>query len=305
MPVSVDIPAPRGTPPAHGLLATAQTPDIPVDEDGNPSVRWEQGFTFTTETCDAPESWIIPCNGPAAPVGAGATITENRGTDGPVTWYPFQARSNFKCDAQQFQSIDFRARAQRIYELGQSKLLESELWRGDASGAAGGATNFSLAGGAANSPSFVDVSTGITDAAPGIGLRALIQAAAQSPSGNKAMLHATPDVATGWVQSGGVYRANGGRLKTVVGDHDVVVGTGYDGTGPGVVAPASPIQWAYVTSPVYYLKTGDIQVLGEEPSSGMNRDANDWTVIVQETCIAYFDGCLHAGAPIDAMGTAI
>ncbi len=301
MPVSVDIPAPRGTPPAHGLAVTALTPEIPVDG----TARWEQGFTFTTETCDAPESWIIPCNGPAAPVGAGAAITENRGTDGPVTWYPFQARASFKCDAQQFQSIDFRARAQRIYELGQSKLLESELWRGDAAGSVAGGTNISLAGGPANSANFVDVSTGIPMAAPGIGLRALVQAAAQSPSGNRAMLHATPDVATGWVQSGGVYRANGGRLKTVVGDHDVVVGTGYDGTGPGVVAPVAPIQWAYVTSPVYVLKTAaPPEVLGVEPDSGMDRAANDWTVIVQQTCVAYFDGCLHAGAPIDAMGTA-
>ena len=302
MPISTIVPAPHPQEVGHGLLAAAEIITLPPDEGSEtPSDRWEQGFTFTPESCDQPESWAIPCNGPLVPPGA--AITENRGSDAPVTWYPYMIRSSFKCDAQQARSEDFAGRAKRIFMAGRSKLIESELWRGDAAGQPAGNTNMSLAGTGANAgPNYVNLGTGGVEA-DALAIRTLIQGAALYGFGQRAMIHATPDVAMAWWQSNALYQ-RGGVLYTQIGDHIVVAGQGYDGTAPGLVDPGGSGQQAYVTGPVKILLGNQIEVLGQQAAEGVDRGSNDWEVIVQQTAVAYWDGCLHAGVAVDAMGTA-
>ncbi len=292
---STDIPAPQGQPARHGLVDTALRPSSELGLDN----RWELGFAFTPEACDEPESWVIPCVGNQTAGGPGASITENRGNDALLEWTPFVVRASFKCDTQQLASIDFQARARRIFELGESKLIESELWRGDAAGAVAGGTNLSL-----SQAGVTNLST-VGPVAPAIALRALVQAAAETAGGQRCMIHATPEVAMAWMQGHGIKEDRNGNLVTLVGGHYVVAGTGYTGTGPGNLDPGGTTHWAYVTTPVHVIQGTDIEVLGERRSDIIDREANDAEVIVQRTAASYWDGCLHAGVPVNTTGTVI
>lgn len=298
------IPAPTSSPADHGLVKTA----LPSPADGT-DTRWEMGFEFTPETCDEPESWIIPCVGTDTG-GPGATITENRGdVSETLTWTPFYIRAAFKCDARSIRSIDFEQRARSIYALGESKLIETELWRGDAAGwtRANGDPSFT-------EPNLTLAQAGVTDLAGGAGasspviaLRSLVQAAAGAPGGPTAMLHATPAVVTAWMQSGGLTETRDGKLVTKVGKHWVVSGTGYSGEGPGVVAAGANESWAYVTTPVFLLRGPTIEILWDGVGYGqvMNREDNDVEVIAQRAAAYYWDGCLHAGMLVDENGASI
>ena len=294
---STDIPAPQGQPARHGLVDTAPRPSNEVGLGD----RWEIGFAFTPESCDEPESWVIPCVGNQTAGGPGASITENRGNDALLEWTPFQVRASFKCDAQQLGSVDFQARARRIFELGESKLIESELWRGDAAGAVGGGTNLSL-----SQAGVTNLST-VGPAAPAIALRALIQAAAGSAGGQRCMIHATPETAMAWIQGGGIKEDREGKLVTCVGGHWVVAGSGYTGSAPGNIDPttADTWHWAYITTPVHVLQGAELEVVSNRRPDIIDREANDAEVIVQRTAIAYWDGCLHAGLPVNTHGTVI
>lgn len=293
--LSTVIKAPQGSPPRHGLVDSA----FPSPEEVTGSNRWERGFGFTPESCDEPESWIIPCVGTGSTGGPGATNTENRGTDDPIYWSPFVVQSSFKCSAQQRGAINFEERARRIFELGYSKLVETELYRGDAVGFARNAAD-----GAFTEPNLSLVSASATNLAAGasttptLAIRSLLQAAATSLGGQRAMLHATPAVAMAWMQSGSVVEERG-RLVTRVGGHTVISGTGYTGAGIGNVAPADTnIHWAWITSPIYFLQSPETEI-----RYSVERDGGDGEAIARRTAIAYWDGCLHAGIPVDSTGT--
>lgn len=266
------------------------------------SNRWEGGFGFVPEACREPESWVIPCVGPGASVSPGAALNTARGplSTAYLEWRPYVIRASFKCDAQQLQAIDFEARARRIFEQGESKLMETELYRGDAAGFAANALNPLI------NPYNLTLTEGTSltlggASAPGIALRALVQAAAAAPGSPRGMIHATHATAVAWQQSGGVIQDRDGRLITVVGGHTVIAGAGYTGEGPGNTATGSAnIHWAWITTPVYWLRGAEIEVL---PS--VNQLTNDAEVIVQRTACAYFDGCLHAGLPVDVMGSVL
>ena len=294
------ITAPQPTPTRHGLIDSAfPSPVVPGD------TRWENGFGFVPEACAEPESWVIPCVGPGSPA-VGATRTPQRGPldDGFLQWRPYVIRVPFKCDAQQLQSIDFEARARRIFEQGESKLMETEFYRGDAAGYQASVTNpLAVPHNLTLTRGGTDLSGGAPGGiAPSVAIRMLIQAAAQAPGSPRAMIHATPMVAMAWVQGGSVVEGRDGRLVTTVGGHTVIAGTGYTGEGPDNVAPlpSDVIHWAWITTPVYWLRGSEIEVL-----RSVDRAANDAEVIVQRTACAYFDGCLHAGLPVAAAGTVV
>jgi hypothetical protein len=211
---------------------------------------------------------------------------------GLLTFTPYLIRTQFRCDAQQRQAIDFEQRAQRVLEAGESMAMETELYAGAAVGwaALNPVGNLQLTHGA------VDLSGTATPTTPRLGLIDLIQAAAFAGAG-RCMIHATPATVTGWWQAGGLEKARDGRLVTTIGSHIVVSGDGYTGRGPDNVFPGSnSIHWAWITTPVYTLR-GDLEIL--EATDWRDNDAE---VIVQRPAVAYWDGCLHAGLPIDTRG---
>lgn len=299
------IAAPDAAPAKHGLVTTA----LPSPVDSLTGDRWEAGFGFTPDTCTEPESWSIPCLG-TTDNGPGATVTENRGNGATLWWNPFVVRASFKCDSQQLRSIDFENKARRIYAAGESKLIETELFRGDAAGYALDVADVNF-----TEPNLTLAQAGVTDlsggggaASPVVAIRSLVQAAAQAPNARRAMIHATPATVVAWDQSGALKEDRDGRLVTKVGGHYVVAGGGYTGEGPGLVAPAANVAWAYVTTPVYLIRGDELEVVVDPDrrlASTFNRPDNDIEVIVQRTAAYYWDGCLHAGIPVDEIGASI
>lgn len=295
------IPAPTSTPAKHGLLTTA----FPSPADGT-DTRWELGFEFVPETCGEPELWAIPCVGTDTG-GPGATITENRGgTSGKLTWTPFYIRNGFKCNAQQIRSLNFERRARTIFELGESKFIEKELYRGDFAG-----WNRADGDPAFTNPNLTLAEAGVTDltggggaVAPNLALRQLIQAAADAPGGPTAMIHARPAVVLAWWDADLLTETRDGKLATKVGGHLVIAGSGYSGEGPGLAAAPVNASWAYVTTPVFLLRGPNVEVLWDRATLGqvMNRADNDIEVIVQRSAAYYWDGCLHAGLPVNEIG---
>lgn len=301
--VATIIQAPQPIPARHGLIDSA----FPSPELAAGSNRWENGFGFRPEHCSEPESWVIPCVGQVAG-GPGAANTENRPLNAGefLSWAPYQIRASFKCDAQQLHAIDFEQRARRIFELGESKLMETELYRGDAAGYA------AFVADPINHPTFnpsltrSDPLTAVTDLSGGAGattptlaIRFLVQAAAGAPGGTRAMIHCTPAVAMAWMQGGSIKEDRDGKLVTCIGGHYVIVGAGYTGQGPDNVTPlpTDNIHWAWVTSPVYWLRAGEVEVL-----RAVDQRNNDAEVIVQRTAAAYWDTCLHSGVPVSTVG---
>ncbi len=298
------IQAPQAMPARHGLLDAVFT----HPEQNSGSDRWENGFGFVPENCDNPESWVIPCQG-GAPPPPGQAITDldtPTVADHMLWFWPFLVRSKFRCDAQQLGTIDFEARAKRIIELGEQKLIESELYAGAAHGYGANQTDplieknlsltdLTLSGG-------VDLSGGAPPTTPSLAIRMLIQAAARGPHGARCMIHGTPAVVEAWMQGGSVIVDKDQKLVTAVGGHVVVAGAGYSGNGPNNVPPLPTdfTHWAWVTSPVYVLRSPQLEV-----TTQIDRRSNTATAFVQRTAAVFWDGCVHAGVPVNALGTVV
>lgn len=299
------IDAPPTTPPKHGLVTAA---GIHPAQAADPEGRWELGFGFLPENCNEPESWVIPCVGPAGEAGPGETVTETAEPAEFLSFTPYQLQAEFDCDTQSRRAIDFADRARRILEAGTSKAMEYELYEGRAAGveALGGDGNLQLT----DSNTFTDsgpIST--TATTPRLALIQLVQAAARSAGGQRSMLHATAATAMAWWQSGSLM-FEGPRLVTAVGGHVVVVGAGYTGAGPDNVADADDdVHWAWVTSPVQYM-LGEIRIYpdgrpvpGVDPvSQAIDFRENDEQYIATRTAVSFWDGCLHTGVPVNTMG---
>lgn len=287
------------TPPKHGLLTSAfPHPKAASDPEG----RWELGFGFLPENCSEPESWVIPCVGPAGGNGPGATVTDNTEPeypDGFLNFTPYQIQAEFECDTQSRNAVALEQRARRILEAGTSKAMAYELYEGRTVGVEALAADGNLQ--LTDSGTFTDsgpIST--TATTPRLGLIQLVQAAARSNAGQRSMIHATPATVMAWWQSGSL-AVEGERLVTAVGGHVVVAGAGYTGSGPDNVADAdADVHWAWVTSPTYYL-LGEVRVPMELIEEALNRPENDLQYIATRTAAAFWDGCLHTGVPINTM----
>lgn len=286
--------APQTTPAKHGLLASTPMSGA-ASELG---VRWENGFAFIPENCTEPETWVIPCVGPAGGPGPGAPVTEVVKPSNLLEFTPYMLRAQFQCDTLNLRAIDFRARAARILAAGRSKAIETELYTGQTVGVAAlgpGVGNLQLT----DSTTFtVPPIGGGAPTTPRLGLIQLVQAAAVSASGQTCTLHATPATAMAWWQSGSLL-IEGGRLVTAVGGHTVVAGTGYTGWGPDNVPNVNPDEhWAWLTTPVYHL-LGEVEIIPAELAEAIDRPENDAEFIAQQTAVAFWDSCAHVGCNID------
>jgi hypothetical protein len=302
------IDAPPTTPPKHGLITAAT---VHPHQATDPQGRWEIGFGFLPENCSDPETWVIPCVGPAGTEGPGAAATPGSEPGYPddfLNFTPYQLQAEFECDTQSRQAIDFADRAERILEAGTGKAMEYELWEGRTAGVEALAADGNLQ--LTDSNTFTDsgpITTAITT--PRLGLISLIQAAARSTSGQRSMIHATAATVAAWHMTGAL-KEEGARLVTVVGGHVVVAGSGYTGSGPDNTPDADDdVHWAYITSPVQYL-LGEVRVnppggeiRGTDPDAqAFDFRENDEAYIAHRTAVAFWDGCLHTGLPINTMG---
>lgn len=275
----VPIAAPLPAPSRLGLLASAQRPD------GLPR-EWINGVTFDPETCRGDDDawWDCPPEGGDGP-NAKATDSVRSSI---ITYIPWVAVEHDTCSAMGWREADYEARARRTLEASQGRKMEAELWSGGYTIAAG--TNNAYL---TNAILCADLGT-----APLVyGLAELQEYLANTIDG-RGMIHCTLRTATLW-QSAGVVRREGALLLDLY-DNIVVAGAGYDGSGPGNVAPpaSGDTAWAYATGMVQVALDGVVITPGDL-SEALDRSTNTVTYHAERYVGAWWDGCAHAGIEID------
>lgn len=293
-------------PPLHNLLASAvQAPD-------EPGSRWELGFQVE------PEGWADVTAIPGT--WCGDDLYQDKPVQAPpdpVVYLPFQVVTSYSCSWGRT-GQERRDKVRRQLDAGQAKAIERELWTGALSAAVDGTPNMSLAlygtggGGALTTADKAVVrnpgynpATAVTTATPvdiGSAVAILSQALADYGPGAKGMIHMSPRAGEVAVQRGiAVEDGRGGSsvLRTKSRGDLIVVGSGYDGSGPGGDNPADPDhEWVHATPMVYY-RLGDIQVLPPTDAEAVDRASNTWNVYAERTVAAYWDGLFQASVLVD------
>jgi hypothetical protein len=298
LPVAQPIPA---TPPAHGLLVTAdEATDLPFAPDptqratngglDGPMDRWGQGFVVQPENCIAAGTWDPDCDQwPSSPSGDGPLLNKTAKSDAPAneTSYivkPFVIETAFNCDATGLQAVDFRGRARRQLVASSSKAMEYELATGTQKGAQG---NQFLE----DAASVVVLSAG-SSFSPAGALARLGAALSACGHGGRGMIHA-PTVWVGrLMETGDMVTEGGQRLLTKVRGDRIVAGSGYPGTGPAGVAPPEGDVYVYATGPVVF-RLSEPEVFPDALSEAMDRKKNNVEYRAERMGAVYFDPCCH------------
>lgn len=185
--------------------------------------------------------------------------------------------------------VDRLAKIKRQLECVTQKAVERELANGQAA-VAGSSANPYLASTAASV-----VHVGAVD--PYKGLMHLEEAISDSDVGENGTIHVTRDVAS--ILSYGnllVREEKNGKpiLVTYLGT-EVVVGSGYTGTGPlgnPNATPSETNKWMYATGPVD-VHLGKIEVVNENLGQGIDANINDMLLKAVRPAVAYFDPSMH------------
>lgn len=288
LPVAQPIPA---TPPAHGLLVTAdEASDLSFESAGNGEDRWGQGFVVQPENCVEASTWDPNCETwPSnrdgdGPMGNKVEKSESGSNESSYIVLPFVIETPFTCDATGFQAVDFKGRARRQLAAATSKAMEYEFATGGLTGAAGNpyleaASVTVLSSGSAYSP--VDA------------LARLGAALSACGHGGRGMIHAP----TIWVdkllaEGGDMVREVGNRLVTTARGDRIVAGTGYPGTGPGGIDPPDGDVYVYATGPVMYRLSEPI-LFPDSLSEALDRKTNTVEYRAERGAAVYFDPCCH------------
>lgn len=268
--VGTPIPA---TPPLHGLQASA-------DEVRDPD-RWDLGATFCPENCVEVGVWDPDCA--VWPGGIPPTKSPAPANQPCYDVDPFVIESSFECSTAGFKSQDYRGRARRQLEAGTSKAMEHELWTGALK-----PTNPHL-----NSIS-ATILAGGTDQPLQLAIALLGNALSACAHGGRGTIHAPTFIVDSWMyESGGSYfEPVGNRLITRNRGDIVVSGTGYDGTGPGGIAPPPGMSWVYATGPVQY-RLDDIVVYPDEMKEATAYRTNQVEYRAERQALINFDPCSH------------
>lgn len=297
LPVAQPIPA---TPPAHGLLVTAdeatdlpyEAPSIAAGDDPRTANRdrWGVGFVVQPENCVQASAWEPDCEfWPAGNADGTKTYTKSLAPTNETSYVvsPVVLETSFLCDAAGFTRVDYRGRARRQMEASTSKAMEYELATG-ALNQAGSATNPFLE----DNASVVALDAGSVYS-PQDALARLGAALSGCGHGGRGVIHAP----TIWVDrllddgSNNVAEV-GNRLVTRNRGDRIVSGTGYRGYGPGGAAPAAGEVWVYATGPVQY-RLSDIMVFPDSLAEALDRKKNNIEYRAERACAMNFDPCCH------------
>lgn len=259
----------------YGLFSL-QDPNVPADE------HWVGGFTFENRQCSLTQNYLDVCGGGPAPI-AGVTPSG----DAIQTFLPYVVEAVETCSTFGFVARDLEDRARDALEAITQKAVEKELWTGAVATANSYTNNRFLA----DSTSTDVTPTPGTAVKVRYGLALLEQALAECGAGTRGVIHMTRDVASTLP-----LHRNGDRLETQLGNY-VVAGTGYTGSGPTGVVPATGT-WMYATGPVA-VTLGDIQILGATKAEQVTRETNTWQVRAIRPAAAVWDGCCAFAVYVD------
>lgn len=283
------IPAPPVVEAPFGLFSAAE-----VVERGPRDEHWGQGFEAMTEACNFDASIHDIC-GAIDPVD----VYVNNG-DRFVSVRPFGILARDECSAVGLNVEDRRARVIRQLELVTQKSVEAEFWRGGYR-AAWEAEQVSL------NPEWVNDDTAYlasantttleaTAQSPKVALALLEQGLADCGPGYQGVIHMSPLVAS---MFGGLLDTDtDGELRTTSG-HRIAVGSGYDGSGPGGVAPVDKFtHWMYATGPMFVV-LGSKELITVNEQQAINAQTNQMTYVAERPAAVYSDGCCQLAVQAD------
>lgn len=281
----VQAPVVRG--PRYGLVAASPTAIDGTQEDD--SLRWPNGIEFQAEACAEVGLGLIACNG--------GTMTA--GSDGDtVTADAFFLYASDRCSTLGSRTRDWKGRAKRRLQAGQSYALALELWDGAATQADADSENIWLSGSGTQSD---EVTSGPTASVKA--LACLVQALGGILFGGQGMIHMTSQMLV-ILNSLDALRFDGGIWTTPMG-HIVVADAGYSGSGPDGV-PAGDSQWMYGT-PMIDVKLGPIDHPGRPDTiESVDVSVNDQLVWAQRVALLQWENtCGIAAAEVDIAVCAI
>ena len=274
------IPAEAVEPAPHGLFNVAD-----VDRRGVRDDHWGVGFSAMSEACTFDASIIDICGAyPAVPVFTkdGPRFSEIR---------PFGIVAYDRCLSIGFSAEDRMARAIRQLDVVSQKAVETELWTGGYTGQLDEPGTF-LA-----STESENVGTAGTAQPAKIGLALLEQGLASCNPGAPGVIHMS--VLTASILGPHLEVNDDGKLQTIAGNL-VVVGSGYDGRGPGdTSAPADPFtHWMYATGKVYVV-LGSEEATTVTAADALDTKTNEMTYAAERPAAVYTDGCCQLAVQID------
>lgn len=266
--------APPATAPRYSLLFCAsQVPDQNAD-------KWIQGIQWISEQFVGGGLVDIECDGSTSEM----QVDGNGDLTGQV---PFNVYAEDHCSTLASLARDFEARARRQLEATQSHWMARELWLGQLS-----------AGEALGNPWLTEDPHVLTSApiSPDEALALLDIALAQMLGGRIGMIHVSPQILDLLQEGKGLIQRQtaGGLLWTTSMGTTVVADSGYPGTGPDNLSPASTNQWMYGTPAIQY-RLGAVEILGDPKGSGVNKPINFTTVWAQRPALLQWDSNVPAG----------
>lgn len=264
--------------PRTGLFASANLPEGPNRTvDGRVIPSWVSGVTYPREGCMELSGLTNPCE---------TLELEDPDPETLVKWMPYGLWAGAICGVAGSppNSLldELSQKAQRRLLASSQKQVERELWSGVLAQENAGNPeweNLWLTNGDAE-----DLGT----AATALDALACITQYLSAFEGQRGMIHATPQVATLWAETGAVYRS-GNLLLTVATDDIVVAGRGYGGSGTADLVFATDIVDVRLETPTV---TGD-------SLSEVQFLKNRAIVRAHRLALASWDGCRFAQIQID------
>lgn len=250
------------------------------------------GVSYTPLTRgNSQEGSFNPC------LDAGITFEQR---DGPIQWLPWGIYAWEECPVLGSDLEGVRARAADRLERQTSFLTEQVFWTGTLDVGTSLATlNIESNPNSNDRPLASDAATLID----GTGSHDLTDAfgyvnewAATQAGGERLWIHVEPRVTPFLAFYGQGHRASVRSLEERIGDHRIVAGQGYTGSGPPAQSTGTGESWIYVTTPVRFIESPI--VLPNDPGEYINRETNRAEVVASRLVIAEFDLTVHGAIKV-------
>ena len=274
--------APELKPTPCGILSVARVmthTTRQIDE------RWVRGFAYEFDSYATIR--LLSVNDDTV---TGGELYDADGDPNYLDYIPFFIESDITQSIFGITGEDRFAIALKQLEAATQKALEVELWDGRVAQGDSNANSYLRKTGSSTIPAVGAYSA--SDA-----LFHLEQAMSASPYGGNGVIHMTRDVAS-ILGSKLIYipatENRTGRVMTRLGT-DVIVGSGYSGSGPigNANATASATnRWMFATGPID-VHLGKAEVVNQSISQGIGYSQNDSIIKAVRSAAVYFDPSSH------------
>lgn len=227
------------------------------------------------------------------------TIAESEGSE--VDWNAWGIARGAECstlNGGEDALDDVTDRAEALLQAQSSYLAEYTFWTGIV-----GASTFAALGW----PNIPLTDATATDLTPTDGEAGVVEAfglvneyLSDTLRGLRGVIHVAPQTLP-YLQFYGVVVRDGFQLGTALGDHLVIAGSGYQGTGPGNVPVPNNRSWIYGTSMVRVGMSpieSNVGVYGAADAQNTERHGNTAKAIAFRAALAEWDQTAHCGVRV-------